>query len=74
MSAQLDEETFFAWRNLIFRAFRKEAPPIDPNKEGPPLDPKEIARILRLGRPVPAFVQGWFADLIDPRPEGGVEV
>jgi hypothetical protein len=27
MNAQLDEETFFAWRNLIFRAFIEEAPP-----------------------------------------------
>jgi hypothetical protein len=61
----LDEETVFAWRNLIFRAFIKEAPP---------LDTKEIARILRLGRPVPAFAQGWLAALIDPPLDRGEEV
>jgi hypothetical protein len=61
VGADLDEETFFAWGTLILLRASIE--------ELPPPDPKEIARILRLGRQVPTFVQDWLADLIDPPPD-----
>jgi hypothetical protein len=60
VGGDLDEETFLAWGNLVFRPFVEEVPPPDP---------REIARILRLGRQVPRFVQDWLADLIDPPPD-----
>jgi hypothetical protein len=63
----LDKEIFMAWGKLVF------GEPWRPEKEPPP-DAKEIARILRLGLPVPPFVQVWLADLIDPPLEGGEEV
>ena len=63
----LDKEIFMAWGKLVF------GEPWRPEKEPPP-DAKEIARILRLGLPVPTFVQDWLADLIDPPLEGGEEV
>ena len=55
----LDKETFMAWGRLVFGEFGSGS------KEAAPPDPKEIARLLRLGKPVPFFVQDWLADLLD---------
>ena len=54
----LDTETFGAWGRLVFGGFRE--------KELKPPDLKEIARLLRLGKPIPPFMQDWLADLLDP--------
>jgi len=51
----MSDESFQAWCRLILF--------------GEP-SPKEIARLLRTREPVPEFVQGWLADLLDPPDEG----
>jgi hypothetical protein len=40
--------------------------PWNPEEKNLPPDPKELARLLRLLKPIPGFAQEWLADLIDP--------
>jgi hypothetical protein len=63
--SDLDRETFMAWGKLVFGEFWKK----DSNLDAPP-DLKEIARLLRLGKPVPPTQQAWLADLLDPPSDG----
>jgi hypothetical protein len=48
---QMNDETLMAWGKLAL-GWPRPAP-----------DPKEIARLLRLGEPVPEFAQRWLAEL-----------
>jgi hypothetical protein len=62
----LDKETFMAWGKLVF------GQPWNQDIDPPP-DLKEIARLLRLGKPIPSFVQDWLADLLDPPRDDGYD-
>jgi hypothetical protein len=62
MSAREDVETFMAWARLA-HGYQWTDPPPNPTDLA-----MEIARLLRLGEPVPPFAQKWLADFLDPPP------
>ena len=68
MSALEDAKVFMAWVRLVYGHSWSEPPP-DPTEFA-----KEIARLLRRGKPIPPFAQAMLADFLDPPPGYGGEL
>jgi hypothetical protein len=75
--AALAREISVRWARLRFTQLRFDrivyGRPFRAAATRPPPDIKEIARLLRLRRPLPPFAQDWLADLLDPPANGLAE-